>query len=396
MRNLILFDDEARERMLPLCYTRPVAELRTGILTIRERWERLLKGQASYITSDYLSSKFPMVLKDDNFVINGSVMPNDRLVKLIEQLEPNEALMADGDLIAARLNRQQFDYLFRDESIDEIVGIELGDTPFIHLANPWDLFLSLRTSIEYDYHLLTQGRQSLPIPSNNQVLAPDNIFLEEGAQVTCAILNAQSGPIYIGKNAQVMEGAVIRGPVTIGEESIIKMGAKIYGPTAIGPDCKVGGEVKDVVFQGHANKAHDGYLGNSVIGEWCNLGAGTSVSNLKNNYSNVKMWDYTTQSMRDSGMQYLGMVMGDHSKSGINSMFNTGTVVGVAVNAFGAGYPPKFIPSFSWGGVDGFVVHRIEDALDTARKVLARRDQKVSPEDEAILRHIYEVTSSYR
>lgn len=396
MRNIILFDDESRERMLPLSYTRPVADIRTGILTIKERWEKLLHGTASYITTDYLSEKYPMVLEDDNFVINGAVMPNDRLVKLIEQLDPNEALMEDGELIAARLNRLQFEHLFKEESIDEIAGIELGDTPFIHLSYPWDLFLSLRTTIEYDYQIITTGRISQEIPKHNKVLAPDNIFLEEGAQVTCATLNAQSGPIYIGKNAQIMEGAVIRGPVTIGEGSIVKVGAKIYGPTAIGPDCKVGGEVKEVVFLGHSNKSHDGYLGNSIIGEWCNLGAGTSVSNLKNNYSTVRMWDYTTQTMRDSGLQYLGMVMGDHSKTGINSMFNTGTMVGVAANIYDAGYPPKFVPSFSWGGASGFITHRLDDALNTARKVVGRRDAILSQQDEDILRHVFNLSASYR
>lgn len=396
MRNIILFDDESRERMLPLSYTRPVGELRTGIFTIRERWEKLLKGKASYITSDYLTDKFPMDLEDDNIVINGAVLPNDRLLRLIEQLEPNEALMEGGDLLAARLDRSQFEHLFENESIDEISGIDLMDTPFIHLSYPWDLFLSLRATIEYDFQLVTKGRVSQPIPNHNQVIAADNIFLEEGAQVTGAILNAQPGPIYIGKDAQVMEGAIIRGPVAIGNKSIIKMGAKIYGPTAIGPDCKIGGEVKEAVILGHSNKAHDGFLGNSIIGEWCNLGAGTSVSNLKNNYSNVRMWDYSTQSMRDSGLQYLGLVMGDHSKAGINSMFNTGTIVGVASNIFGAGYPPKFVPSFSWGGASGFELHRLEDALQTARKVVSRRNTSISPEDEEILRHVFALSEMSR
>lgn len=396
MRNIILFDDESREQMLPLSYTRPVAELRTGILTIRERWEKLLKGNASYITSDYLSNRFPIVLEEDNIVINGAVMPNDRLVRVIEQLESNEALMNDGNLIAARLNRLQFENLFRDESIEEIDGLELSDTPFIHLAYPWDLFLYLRATIEYDYNLVTRGRSSLPIPSNNQVIAADNIFLEEGAQVSCAILNAQSGPIYIGKNAHIMEGAVVRGPVTIGEGSVIKMGALIYGPAAIGPDCKIGGEVKEVVILGHSNKAHEGFLGNSIIGEWCNLGAGTSVSNLKNNYSNVRMWDFSTQEMRDSGLQLLGTVMGDHSKTGILTMFNTGTIVGVATNIFGGGFPPKFIPSFSWGGSAGLTTHRLEDALDTARKMVSRRDMALSEEEEDILKHVFELSKEHR
>jgi UDP-N-acetylglucosamine diphosphorylase/glucosamine-1-phosphate N-acetyltransferase len=396
MRNIILFDDESREQMLPLSYTRPVAEIRTGIFTIRERWERLLKGKASYITSEYLADRYPMHIKDDNIVINGALMPNDRLVRLMEQMEPNEALMDQGNLIAARLNSKQFEHLLHEESIEEISGIELVDTPFIHLAYPWDLFLFLRATIEYDFDLITHGRASQSIPSNNQVLSADSIFLEEGAHVTCSILNAQSGPIYIGKNAQVMEGSVIRGPVTIGEGSIVKMGSKIYGPTAIGPDCRVGGELKEVVMLGHSNKAHDGFLGNSIIGEWCNLGAGTSVSNLKNNYSNVRMWDHTTQSMRDTGLQFLGMVMGDHSKAGIQSMFNTGTMVGVACNIFGEGFPPKFIPSFSWGGASGLVPHRIEEAMETATRVMARRDITFGETDEKIFRNVYNLSAVYR
>jgi len=396
MRNIILFDDESREQMLPLSYTRPVAEIRTGIYTIRERWEKLLKGKASYITSEYLTDRFPMHIEDDNIVINGALMPNDRLVRLMEQLEPNEALMDQGNLIAARLNSKQFEHLLNDESIEEISGIELVETPFIHLAYPWDLFLFLRATIEYDFDLVTHGRTSQSIPSNNQVISSDAIFLEEGAQVTCSILNAQSGPIYIGKDAQVMEGSIIRGPVTIGEGSIVKMGSKIYGPTAIGPDCRVGGELKEVVMLGHSNKAHDGFLGNSIIGEWCNLGAGTTVSNLKNNYSNVRMWDHSTQSMRDTGLQFLGLVMGDHSKAGIQSMFNTGTIVGAACNIFGEGFPPKFIPSFSWGGASGLVTHRIEEAMETANRVMARRHVPFTETDEKIFRNVYNLSAVYR
>lgn len=396
MRNIILFDDESREQMLPLSYTRPVAEIRTGIFTIRERWEKMLKGNASYITSEYLVDRFPMNIERDNLVINGAIMPNKRLVRLMEQLEPNEALMSEGNLIAARLNSRQFEYLLKDESIEEIVGIDLLDTPFIQLSYPWDLFLYLRATIEYDFNLVTHGRSSQPIPSNNQVISPDNIFVEEGAHITCSILNGQSGPIYIGKDAQIMEGSVIRGPVTIGDGSVVKMGSKIYGPTAIGPDCRVGGEIKEVLMLGHSNKAHDGFLGNSIIGEWCNLGAGTTVSNLKNNYSNVRMWDHSTQSMRDTGLQFLGLVMGDHSKAGIQSMFNTGTVVGVASNIFGDGFPPKFIPSFSWGGASGLVTHRIEEAMETASRVMARRNIEFSETDEKIFRNVYNLSAVYR
>lgn len=355
-----------------------------------------MKGNASFISSEYLSNAYPINVEDDNLVINSAVLPNERLVRLFQQMEPNEAFMSNNQLIAARLNADQLESLFTEESIDEITGIDLDDTPYIQLHHPWDIFQSLRATIEYDFELITKGRTSRPIHSSNQVLEPENIFIEEGAHVQCAILNAQSGPIYIGKNAQVMEGSILRGPVTIGDGSIVKMGAKIYGPTVIGPGCRVGGELKEVVFFANSNKAHDGYLGNSIIGEWCNLGAGTSVSNLKNNYSNVKMWDYHSKSMKETGVLMLGMVMGDHSKCGIQTMFNTGTTVGVAANVFGSGYPPKFIPSFSWGGADGLETYRLEDAIETARRVLSRRSKELTPDQEEIFKQVFDITSSFR
>jgi len=396
MPNIILFDDETREWMLPLSYTRPVAEFRTGILTTRERWERLLGGRASHITADFLAGSYPMQVENDNLVINGAILPNDRLLRLVELLEPNEALMTGGQLVAARLNHSQFERLINDEPIDEITGIELDELPFIQLHRPWDILSSLRATIEYAFQLLTKGRQSAPIGQTNQAVSADNIFLEEGASVQCAILNAQSGPIYIGRNAQVMEGAILRGPVTIGEGAVVKMGARIYGPTVIGPGCRAGGEIKEVVMFANSNKAHDGYLGNSILGEWCNLGAGTTVSNLKNNYSPVRMWDYRKGGQIDTGLLQFGMVMGDHSKAGIQTMFNTGTTVGVAANVFGEGFPPKFIPSFSWGGASGMATHRIEDALVTAARVMERRGQSLTADTASLLRRIFEVTASYR
>lgn len=396
MPNIILFDDESREPMLPLSYTRPVAEFRTGILTTRERWEHLLGGRASYITTDYLAGLYPIHVEADNLVINGAVLPNHRLVRMVELLAPNEALMTGGQLIAARLNSDQFERLLQDEAIDEITGIELDDLPFVRLRRPWDILQALRATIEFDFHLLTRGRQSATPGSSNHVLAPDNVFVEDGAVVQCAILNAQSGPIYIGRNAQVMEGAVLRGPVTVGDGAIIKMGAHIYGPTVIGPGCRAGGEIKEVVMFANANKAHDGYLGNSILGEWCNLGAGTTVSNLKNNYSTVRMWDYLSGTMIDTGILQLGMIMGDHSKAGIQTMFNTGTTVGVAANVFGDGFPPKFIPSFSWGGASGFTTHRIDEALTTATRVMERRGVSLRAEGEDVLRRIFEISAIHR
>lgn len=396
MKNLILFDDEYRDALKPFTFTRPIAEIRIGILTIREKWERALGMTASHITADYLANKFPIVIADDNILINGGVLPNDRLVKLVNQLERNEALLLDGELIATRLRKDQFDLLVTSDFVDEISGYDTKETPIIKIANKWDIFQYNRTAIEYDFELLTKGRKSEDLSPTNHVFSTENIFIEEGAYVECAVLNARSGPIYIGKGATVMEGSMLKGPISVGEEAIIKMGAKIYGPTTIGPRSKVGGEVKGSVIFGNSSKSHDGYLGDSVIGEWCNLGADTNVSNLKNNYTEVKLWDYATDSFKSTGRQFCGLMMGDHSKTGINTMFNTGTVVGVSANIFGAGYPRNFIPSFSWGGSRGWKTYRVDKAIETARAVYERRNLEWSDEDDHLLQAIFEATTGYR
>ncbi len=396
MKNLILFDDDYRDSLKPFTFTRPISEIRLGILTIREKWEKALGAQASFITADYLSEKYPIVISDDNLLINGSVLPNDRLLKLIQQLDMNEALLLEGELIATRLRKAQFDLLVKSDFVDEIAGYEIKGTPIIKLENNWDIFQYNRAAIEYDFQLLTKGRASQPISSTNRILAKDNVFLEEGAYVECAIMNAQSGPIYVGRNATVMEGAILKGPVAIGENAKVKMGARIYGPTTIGPGSKAGGEIKGSVLFANSNKSHDGYLGDSVIGEWCNLGADTNTSNLKNNYSEIRIWHYPSGSFKSTGHIFLGLMMGDHSKTGINTMLNAGTVIGVSSNIFGAGYPRTFIPSFSWGGKRGFKTYLFEQAMDTARKVQSRRNIPFTSMDEHIFRQIFEETAGYR
>ncbi len=395
MTNIILFDDDARENLLPLTYTKPVCELRVGILTIREKWERVLGGKVSFITQDYLSKKYPINITADNIVINGSVLPSERLLHLIKQLNFNEALMQEEELIAARLDESQFHHLMSNEEVDELDGFNVQDTPFIKINFPYDIFLNNKEAIEIDYEMLTKNKTSQPLHESNTVIG-DRIFIEPGATVTASILNSETGPIYIGKEATVLEGAMMRGPIALCNNAVIKMGAKIYGATTIGPFSKVGGEVNNCVLTGFSNKGHDGYLGNSVLGEWCNLGADTNNSNLKNNYAEVKLWHYPTERFKLTGETFCGLIMGDHSKCGINTMFNTGTVVGVFANIFGAGFPRNFVPSFAWGGKAGFSSFKIEKAFEIAERVMQRRGIVLDDIDKEILGNVFVESAQFR
>ncbi len=396
MKNVILFDSDARENLLPLTFTRPVAELRVGILTISEKWARRLDANISYITQDYLTRKYPITIASDNIVINASALPSPYLLRLIQQLEFNEALLKNGELIAARLNEAQFQSLIHDEEIEELQGFDVEDTPYTQITQPWEIYLHNGQEIKEDFELLTKDRTSQPISNTNQVIKPENVFIEEGASVECSILNATDGPIYIGKDATIMEGAIIRGPFALGSNAVVKMGARIYGKTTIGPYSKIGGEVSNSVVTGYSNKAHDGYLGNSVLGEWCNLGADTNTSNLKNNYTPIKLWNYKAERFLPTGQQFCGLIMGDHSKCGINTMLNTGTVIGVSANVFGAGFPRNFIPSFSWGSTNGFSTYTTTKAFETAKLVMVRRKVELSQEDIAILENISAQTAKFR
>ena len=398
MRSLILFDDDNWKGLLPLTYTKPICELRVGILTIREKWEKRLNLIASFITQDFLSEKYPIVIDDDNIIINSTILPSDDLVSLIRKLNPNEALLDGDELIAARLNKSQLQLLTDDQPIDELIGKDVKEQigQVDQIIRPYDLFTHNAEEIKKDFSIITKGRTSQTLSETNRVLNLDQVFIEEGASIEFAILNASNGPIYIGKNTKVMEGAIIRGPFAMNDYSQVNMGAKIYEGTTLGPHCKVGGEVKSSILSGYCSKGHDGFLGDSVIGEWCNLGADTNSSNLKNNYDQVKVWNYTTEGFQKSGLQFCGLIMGDHSKCGINTMFNTGTVVGVSANIYGSGYPRNFVPSFAWGGKKGFMTYQIKKSLDTAGRAMSRRNIKLTEIDKKILMHIFYYSARWR
>ena len=388
--NYILFDGPSRNNLLPLTYTRPVAEIRVGILTIREKWEAFLESTITFVTEDYLSDKFPMVEFDKNIFINASFLPNAKIVNLIINLKPNELINSGNDLIAFYANESQ------DEvDLDSFTKIEYNEK-VLHINSLTDIFKINSLAIEEDFKLIIKNRDSSKISNTNNLINSDNIFLEEGVSMEYSTLNASNGPIYISKNCEIMEGSLIRGPFALCENSTLKLGSKIYGGTTIGPNCKIGGEVKNSVVIGNSNKGHDGFLGNSLIGEWCNLGADTNTSNLKNNYTDIKIWNYDSNKFSSTGEQFCGLIMGDHSKSGINTMFNTGTVVGVCSNVFGSGFPRNFIPSFSWGGNKGFSNYKIEKAFEVNDIVMKRRNCDFSDKDKAILTHINEITSPYR
>jgi UDP-N-acetylglucosamine diphosphorylase/glucosamine-1-phosphate N-acetyltransferase len=388
--NYILFDGPSRNNLLPFTYTRPVAEIRIGILTIREKWEKFLETTTTTVTEDYLSEKFPMVEMEQNIMINASFCPNEKLIGLIKNLKENQAIFSGEDVIAFYTLDTQDDIDF-----DTYEAIEF-DTNLIKVENTWDIFSKNEKAIKSDFELLTKDRKSQAIPKSVNIIGSENIFIEEGASLEFVTLNASTGPIYLGKNTQLLEGSLIRGPFALCENSVVKMGAKIYGPTTIGPYSTVGGEIKNTVIFGYSNKSHEGYLGNSVLGEWCNLGADTNNSNLKNNYAEVRLWDYKTEGFAKTGLQFCGLMMGDHSKCGINTMFNTGTVVGVSANIFGSGFPRNFIPSFSWGGNAGFTTYLTKKAFEVAKIVMARRSIEFTEKDASILEHVFEETKKFR
>ena len=388
--NYILFDGDVRNSLLPFTYTRPVADIRVGILTIREKWEKYLGLTTTTITEEYLEEKYPMVELAENVLINASFCPTKSLVEKVKNLSKNEAIFKGEDVIAFFTSDSQ-----EEVNFDDYRQIEF-DEALLQIKNTWDIFSLNDKAIQEDFDLITEGRKSQPIPEGTRYLGKENIFIEEGAEIVFATLNASSGPIYIGKDAEIMEGSVVRGPFAMCEHSVLKLNTKIYGATTLGPYCKVGGEVNNSVLMGYSNKGHDGFLGNSVIGEWCNLGADTNNSNLKNNYAEVKLWDYETGRFTKTGLQFCGLIMGDHSKCGINTMFNTGTLVGVSVNIYGSGFPRNFIPSFSWGGASGFTEYKTNKVFEVAEVVMKRRNIVFDEKDQKILAHVFEETKKYR
>lgn len=388
--NYILFDSDVRESLLPFTYTRPVADIRIGILTIREKWEMHLGLTTTTITEEYLEEKFPMVEMVENVLINASFCPTDSLVEQVRNLSKNEAIFKGDDVVAFFTTDSQ-----EEVNFDEYTHFEYEEE-LIQIKNTWDIFTFNGEAIQLDFDLITDGRASEPIPEGVNYLNKDNIFIEEGAEILFANLNASEGPIYIGKDTLIMENTSIRGPFALCESSVVKMGAKIYKDTTIGPFSKIGGEVNNSVIFGNSSKGHDGYLGNSVLGEWCNLGADSNNSNLKNNYAEVKLWDYETGRFAKTGLQFCGLMMGDHSKCAINTMFNTGTVVGVSANLFGSGFPRNFVPSYSWGGAAGFTTFQMKKVYEVVTEVMKRKGLIFDEVDQKILDHVFEETKQYR
>lgn len=388
--NYILFDGPARNALLPFTFTRPVADILVGIMTIRQKWELHLGSTTTTLTEEYLSDKYPMVELEGNVMINASFLPNAILAELVSNLEPNQAIFKKDEIIAFYTSENQ-----EEVDFDTYEIIEYNDD-CITIENTWDIFSKNDVAIREDFELLTQDRRSQPIPKSVNVIAPENVFIEEGAKLEYVTLNASSGPIYIGRDTEIMEGSVIRGPFALCDNAQVKMASKIYGATTVGPYSRVGGEVKNVVIFAYSNKGHDGFLGDSVLGEWCNIGADSNNSNLKNNYEEVRLWSYQTEGFAKTGLQFCGLMMGDHSKCGINTMFNTGTVVGVSANIFGSGFPRNFVPSFSWGGASGFTTYLTKKAFETARLVMARRNIVFDEKEAAILEHVFEETKKYR
>lgn len=391
---ILLSDAGLHRHLLPLTHTRPVGALRAGIFTFAEAWQRLTGLPVGYHTKDYLQQKFPAVDADRIFEVHGGLLPCPALAGAVLDLEPGQALVKDGRPLAFCLEggaRTEDPHWAQPPAYLAPIAYHSD----VHLIErPWHLFQLCGKAIAYDLAVASQGHPSTALPASNTVIGdPALVFLERGANVEASILNTTNGPIWIGRDAEVMEGCMIRGPFALGDHSQLKMGAKIYGACSFGPECRVGGEVNNSVILGYSNKGHDGFLGNSVLGEWCNLGADTNTSNLKNTYGEVKAWSYAVEAFAPTGQQFLGLVMGDHAKSGINTMFNTGTVAGVCANVFGSGFPAKHIPAFSWGGG---ATYALDKALETCRVVMQRRSVPQDAADRKILAEVFRLTESYR
>lgn len=388
--NIILKDGPSYTHLKPFTFTRPISEIRIGILTIAEKYRR--RGvSVSYFTEPYLSKKYPVKTEDLNVVVDASVCPTDTFVAALADLKAGQCLYYQGNPVAAAVEASALTNEFEFDRFDKV---QFKDT-ITMVSRLWHIFQYNGIELENDFQLLTKDRTSAPLSPTNRIIG-ERIFAEEGVWAECAVFNTNTGPIYLGKDATVMEGVTIRGSLAMCEHAQLNMGAKIYGPTTLGPYCKVGGEVNNSVLFGYSNKGHEGFLGNSVLGEWCNIGADTNNSNLKNNYDEVKLWNYAKGSFERTGLQFCGLFMGDHSKCGINTMFNTGTVVGVSANIFGSGFPRNFIPSFSWGGAQGMTDYKLEKALETASRVMARRKKELDNIETDILTHVYELTKEFR
>lgn len=386
---LVFSDAQYWEDFLPLTFTRPVAEMRCGILTFSERWQKILENtEVSFFTEAYLQYKFAEPEKKESLFLVTNFLPTETVIQQIKDLKQGEALVYEDELVAAKINMEGF-------SLNQIEKMTDIKEELVFFKKPTDLFTYNKEAIDFDFELLTKGKTSQELSSTNGFLGnKEDLFIEEGAEIEFSTINTKNGKIYIGKNAEVMEGCNLRGPIALCEGSKFNLGAKIYGATTIGPHSKVGGEVSNIIIFGYSNKGHDGFVGNSVIGEWCNLGADTNSSNLKNNYGNVKLWNYRTKDFQDTGLQFAGLIMGDHSKTAINTQLNTGTVIGVASNIFKEGFPPNLIENFSWGGFKDDERFKLDKAYEVAEKVMARRKLPLTDDDKAILKHIFNEYSS--
>lgn len=398
--NIILFDaHEVHENLLPLSFTRPVAEFRVGITTIRQKWEKVLPGDYSYLTEDYLSKKYEMTLNEsgENLFVAGHIVPDysAEFKDALLTLQEGEALICAGETVAYKGELESF--VAKSYSAKKEWN---GTLTAIHYV--YDIFLNNGSQIVKDFAEVdcsdSQQLSSTNILIGDAVDAAGNprLYIAPGATVEGAIINLKGGPIYIGADAEVMEGSCLRGPIALCEHAVFNMGTKVYPDTTVGPWSKVGGELNNAVIFGYSNKAHDGFLGNAVIGEWCNLGADCVASNLKNDYSKVRVWNYPTHRFQRTDLQFCGLIMGDHSKAGINTMFNTATVVGVGCNIHGSGFPRTFIPSFSEGGAAGFNDVQLTKFYDIAERVMARRHKELTDVDRQIFESIYNIADTYK
>jgi len=388
--NAILFDGPERVQLLPFTYIRPVAELRIGIDTLIEKWNAFLNTSCSYATQAYLAPKFPAKPAALNCFINPSYIPTQALVDQIKELQEKQVLLCENKPVACCTSDS---VLPQDFSNFEVVVVQEA---LLHIEKVSDLFSKNAAVLAMDFDRLTHNKVSQPLDNSNRLIHPERIFITPGAQVSCAVLNATDGPIYIGSNAQIMEGSLLRGPIALCDKVLVKMGTKVYGGTTIGPNSKIGGELNNVLFLGNSNKGHDGFLGNAVIGEWGNIGAATDASNLKNNYGNVRICNYETENFAKSALQFCGLLMGDFSRCGIHSMFNTATLIGINTNIFGSGFPRTFIPSFSYGGAQGFQTHAFRKAMESNVAMMKRKGEQLSDLDTAILQTVFELSSVWR
>ncbi len=387
----IFFDDQSRETLFPLTLTRPTADLRIGILKISEKWQYHFKSEtSSYLTASYLQVKFPLNLSDKNIYINGSICPEIKVLEAVTKLKEGEVLVKDSICIACITNQSDFNFKVLDAYKKITFEYDLLKINF-----PEDIFKYNDREIRSDFDLITKGKTSQKLSNTNTIIG-DDIFIEEGVEAECSSFNTKNGPIYLGKNSQVWEGTSIRGALALCQNSQIKMGAKIYGATTIGPNSRVGGEINNAVIWGNSSKGHDGYLGNAVLGEWCNIGADSNNSNLKNNYAEVKLWDYDSRKFRKTGLQFCGLIMADHAKCAINTMFNTGTVIGIGANVFGAGFPRNYVADFAWGGAHGFEVYSLSKMFETVEKVFERRNKLFDQTEKDILTYLFNYTEQNR